>query len=124
VHEHPPRVVEALDAERLRAARVPHVELDLLGDGADLADVGAARDHEGVGDGEDAPDLQDHRVRAALVRRRPGGHDPEVLHLAQVKSFPTTTVTSTTSMGTRLSTRRPTPSSFCTRSATGCWLLS
>src|SRR5438477_3548818 len=133
VEQHPTSVVEALDTQRPPAARLLGLGFDLLGDRADLAGVRAAGDHERIRDGQQPTHLQDHRALRLLRSRRPGrngregpgvvegGRAPGVAHHPLRKSFPTMTVTSTTSRGRRLSTSLPLPNALCTRSATACF---
>src|SRR3954452_10351944 len=79
VDEDPVAVVEALDAQWPRAALLDDLLLDRVGDGAHLAGVRAAGDHEPPRDGEHLAALEDDRLGALLVVRGASrGYGPAV----------------------------------------------
>jgi acyl-CoA dehydrogenase len=83
VHQHPPGVIEALDAERGRSTGLLDALLHLLGDRPHLPGVGPAGDDEGVGDGQNRPNRQDDAVLTTFGPRGSGGHRAPVSDLIE-----------------------------------------
>ena len=71
VSEHPAKVVEALDAQRLGTAERGEPLLDFVDEGTDLSCVARRGHHEEVGDREQIADREHHRVGLGLRRCGP-----------------------------------------------------